>query len=207
VHSLVKYSLFFALISCSSNYEESPLDGNSLIPEEKKEKNSSLKIEKKEFFDTSKYLLCLNSDSIAIKGFYATYSRSKDFIDRFAIDSSLVIKFKINSGNSVLHEIHFFRDSIHAKNAFFNWLDEEKGSFVGGKTTLGKTNQLVILSERHFQIFKSKLKFNEEKVRKLSAFFTENDRILYFLKSDKKETVWYKVIDNNKIELQNEASK
>ncbi|HBW85734.1 MAG TPA: hypothetical protein DEF82_03030, partial [Crocinitomicaceae bacterium] len=61
----------------------------------------------------------------------------------------------------------------------FNWLDEEKGSFVGGKTTLGKTNQLVILSERHFQVFKSKLKFNEEKVRKLSAYFIEKDRILY----------------------------
>ncbi|MFM8241744.1 MAG: hypothetical protein ACKN86_02990, partial [Crocinitomicaceae bacterium] len=166
-----------------------------------------LNIEKKEFLDTSKYLLCLNSDSINFKGFHPSYTRSKDFIDRFAIDSSLLIYFKVKSGNSVFHEIHFFRDSIQAKNAFFNWLDEEKGSFVGCKITLGKTNQLVILSERHFQIFKSKLKFNEENVRKLSAFFTEKDRILYFLKSDKKETVWYKVIENNKIELPYEASK
>ncbi|NBU47394.1 MAG: hypothetical protein EBS34_08145 [Flavobacteriales bacterium] len=207
MRTLVKYSLFFILVSCSSQHEENPLDGNSLIPEEKKEKNAPIDIEKKEFLDTSKYLLCLNSDSINFKGFHASYTRSKDFIDRFAMDSSLLINFKVKSGISVFHEIHFFRDSIQAKNAFFNWLDEEKGSFVGGKTTLGKTNQLVILSERHFQVFKSKLKFNEEKVRKLSAYFIEKDRILYFLKSDKKETIWYKVIENNKIELPNEASK
>ncbi|MFM7472546.1 MAG: hypothetical protein ACKO00_01345, partial [Crocinitomicaceae bacterium] len=111
MRTLVKYSLFFALVSCSTHHEESPLDGNSLIPEETKEKNASLKIEKKEFLDTSKYLLCLNSDSINLKGFHPSYTRSKDFIDRFAIDSSLLINFKVKSGNSVFHEIHFFRDS------------------------------------------------------------------------------------------------
>ena len=178
------------MISCSSNNDKQAIDGNLLMPKETKEKKSSLKIEKKEFLDTLKYLSCLNSDSINLKGIILSYSRDKEFIDRFAIDSSLQINIKINSGNSIIHKIHFFRDSVQAKNAFFNWLDLEKGSFVGGKTSLGKSNQIVILTERHFQLFKSKRKLNDEQIRKLSTLYSERDHLIYFLISNKKETVW-----------------
>ena len=207
MRTLVRYSFFFILLSCSSNNDQQAIDGNLLMPKETKEKKSSLKSEKKVFLDTSKYLLCLNSDSINLKGIIISYSRNKEFIDRFAIDSSLQINIKVNPGNSIIHEIHFFRDSVQAKNAFFNWLDVEKGSFVGGKTSLGKSNQLVVLTERHFQLFKSKRKLSDEQIRKLSTYYSEKDQLIYFLMSNKKETVWYSVKENNKIELPNEANK
>lgn len=190
MRALIIYSFFFIMLSCSSNNDKQAIDGNLLMPKETKEKKSSLKIKKKEFLDTLKYLSCLNSDSINLKGIILSYSRDKEFIDRFAIDSSLQINIKINSGNSIIHKIHFFRDSVQAKNAFFNWLDVEKGSFVGGKTSLGKSNQIVILTERHFQLFKSKRKLNDEQIRKLSTLYSERDHLIYFLISNKKETVW-----------------
>ncbi|MBM3160474.1 MAG: hypothetical protein FJZ66_03980 [Bacteroidetes bacterium] len=193
--------------SCSGNKDQEVLEGQTLFSEPKEIERTTKKIESKEFFDSSAYRKYMASDSIKLIGQVISVARSKKFLDRFALDSSLEIKVSINKKFLINHEVHFFKDSIQSKNAFYNWIDEEKHRIVGDKRSFGAYHNIFILTEKNFQIFNAKQKLNEIQFKKLATYFSHSDRIIFFLVGNKKETIWYNINQNNSIEEINEISK
>jgi len=193
--------------SCSGNKDQEVLDGRTLFSEPKEIERTTKKIESKEFFDSSAYRKYMASDSIKLIGQVISVARSKKFVDRFALDSSLEIKVSINNKFLINHEVHFFKDSIQSKNAFYNWIDEEKQRIIGDKRSFGASHNIFILSEKNFQIFNAKYKLNKIQVKKLATYFSQTDKIIFFIAGSKKETTWYRVKQNNTLEKINEISR
>jgi len=201
--------VFFITLSCSQEKDREVLPGSSVINKEEKTDTISFTSKKVNQFNIDTALLneSLTSDSINLDLFVSGIQKNKKFLDRFANDSSLQMTFKHLNKPQIELSIHFFSDSSKGKNAFFNWLDEVKLSKVGSSLSLSKKNSIFILTEKHFQTITSSYPLDITKALRIFRFFSKNERLIYFMKSNRKETIWYTFEKDKLIKSQNEASK
>ncbi len=188
-------------MSCKSDKQDKVIEGKNVMPKAKEENSTRLQSTSVAFFDTVSFANYLKQDSINLPLKTISMSKSKGFLDRFATDSSIILSLQNDVHTHMDLEIHFYKDSNQSKNAFFNWLDEQKNSVVGNQISLNTRPTVYILTEKHFQIISSISSFNIEKIWKLSRFFSRKDQLIFFVSSNRKGSKWWKLEKNKLIEI------
>lgn len=199
--------LFIVLSSCNNQNDGNHVKKTLNISKNKRESKLQIYTLSSLPIDTNSFNKYLNSDSVKLFLKILEIKRDKEFLDRFAMDSSINISFTENKSNIVSFNIHFYKDSIESKNAFFNWLDQEKNSTIGTTTSMSQKPMYFILTEKHFQRISTSKEINLNKVLQLSRFFSQKDKLIYFISSNRKESNWYSIKENKLIKEQNENSK
>jgi hypothetical protein len=183
--------LIILFVACK---EEKPkiLNIEDLRPkakETKKEQNVSASSD-----TLTNYIKSYNKDSFLLEIKSLNPIEVKSFFNRFAPIKQE--KFQLFTSDTMLELFHStwtFKDSMSTTNAFYNWLDIEHSSKLGGNFSFGKQNYLMIISKNKIDLIESNQKIPFENwcylLRNRNSE-TKNFRWIVLFQSKKKKVQW-----------------
>ncbi|MEN9302785.1 MAG: hypothetical protein RL264_1214 [Bacteroidota bacterium] len=155
------YLLFLValLVSCGSDKKDKVENWESIRP--KDEENKQVKNQQEK--DTlAPYLETYKHDSILLEIIKIIPITSTEFLNRF---SKSYLDFELETPDTALYIRHStwnFKDSIATMNAFYNWLDEDQGTRLGGKLKKTSNFTLWIITKNGMDRIESNQKIEPE---------------------------------------------
>jgi len=160
----------------------------------KAKETSKKRIESASADTLTKFIDSYNRDSFSLEIKLLNPVEVKSFFNRFAPINQE--KFQLIASDTTLQLFHStwtFKDSMSTTNAFYNWLDIEHSTKLGGNFSIGKENYLMVVSKNRIDLIESNKKIPFESwcyfLRQRNSE-TKKFRWIVLSQSKKKKVQW-----------------
>ncbi len=192
--------LFFGLVACEEKKEK--IENLETIRDhagEQRKKKPSTKEE--DTLQAKVELYQQDSVGLDIQKLALIPDEKQAFLDRFTENSSFLRLTEKDTTNYYTQHAWYFLDSNKVKNAFFNWLDEEKHTKIGATSKLFNTPTLVFVTDKQILEITSNKKMDVLKWIQFVRFNYPKERFLFIIAQNKsKKNAWLEY-KNHQIQL------
>jgi len=194
--------LFFGLVACEEKKEK--IENLETIRDhagEQRKKKQSTKVDDTLQAKVEMYLQ--DSVGLDIQKLAFILDEKQAFLDRFTENSSFLRLTEKDTTNYYTQHVWYFMDSNKVKNAFFNWLDEEKHTKIGGTSKLFSAPTLVFVTDKQILEITSNKKMDVLKWIQFVRFNYPKERFLFIIAQNKtKKNIWLEYKDHQ-VQLKN----
>ena len=184
-------ALIFVNVSCNERKEKIEQLENIREHAGKEKTNKNKQNHEEDTLQKLVEMYQMDSVALTIEKLELLPDDKKAFLNRFTEKSSFYKLLDKDTTINLTQHTWQFADSVKVKNAFYNWLDEEKHSKIGSTQKLYSSPALIFVTDKQIIELVSNKKLDVLKWIQFVRFNFPNERFLYILSQNKgKKTAW-----------------